>query len=127
MFEDTKSEAAMAGPAQNGNAPAPARKTKARAKSIAAGTAPSPPVPEAVAVPLEIHEQSRKPVKAKTIITSGVSKRTGKPFFMIVAAPGYAIARVILTDLDRESKRTRVAIIAERRRGRPANSQRGKG
>lgn len=110
------------------NGTAAARKAVTKAKLMAAGLAPvaPEPAPEPVQLPLEVHEQSSKPQKAKTIVTSGVSKKSGKPYFMIVAAPGYAIARVILTDLDRDSRRCRTAVIAERRRGRPANSQRGK-
>lgn len=81
-------------------------------------------MPSVVTLPLEVHEASSKPERARTIVTVGTSKRTGKPYYMLTAAPGFAIARVILTDHDGDSGRCRTAVIAERRRGRPANSQR---
>ena len=74
-------------------------------------------------VPVEVREQSRKPQRLKVITTRGKDK-DGKPFVMITAAPGFVIARVVFTDIDEKTKRCKPAVITERRRGRPHNSQR---
>lgn len=91
------------------------------------GTAPRMPrngIAPPLQVPVEVREQSRKPKRLKVVTTRGRTK-DGRPFVMMVAAPGFAIARVIMTDLDPVTKQCKVAVICERRRGRPANSQRG--
>jgi hypothetical protein len=76
-----------------------------------------------VQVPVTVQEQSRKPKRLQVITTRGVDKK-GKPFVMMVAAPGFVIARIVFTDIDEKTRRCRHAVITERRRGRPHNSQR---
>jgi hypothetical protein len=76
-----------------------------------------------VQVPVEVREQSKKPKRLEVITTKGISK-AGKPFVMMVPAPGFAIARVIFTDLDQKRRLARTIVIAEKRKGRPHNSQR---
>src|SRR5258706_13963421 len=88
------------------------------------GTAPRKIVTAPVQLPVEVREQSSKPKKLEVITTSGISKKTGKPYKMMVAAPGFAIARVIFNDIDHKRKLARTIVIVERRKGRPANSQR---
>ncbi len=68
------------------------------------------------------------PLLATKLGQNGATARgpigTGKPYVMMVPAPGFVIARVIFTDLDAKSKRARTLVITEKRKGRPRNSQR---
>jgi hypothetical protein len=74
-------------------------------------------------VPVEVREQSKKP-KRLQVHTSRVKGRDGQPVVIMTAASGFAISRVIFSEIDDATKKCRVAVITERRRGRPANSQR---
>jgi hypothetical protein len=83
-------------------------------KAMANGTKP-------LQVPVEVTEQSRKPERAKVITTRGVSE-SGKRHVTMTPAPGFAIARVILYDIDPKTQRAKFKVVCRHQRGRPHQS-----
>jgi hypothetical protein len=81
-------------------------------------TAPAP-----LTAPVEVRQQSAKPRRGEIVITRGTGE-DGKPILIITPQPGFAIARLVCRDIDQATKRCRPVVVTERRKGRPANSQR---
>ena len=78
---------------------------------------------EPLQVPATVTEADRRPKRLK-VVTTRSRDANGKPIVIMRPAPGYTIERVIMTDLDQSTKRCKPAVIVEKRRGRPHNSQR---
>ncbi len=86
------------------------------------GTAPLPPEP--LCVPVTVMEQPRKREQQMNVRRS--TDKAGKPVIVMVPNPGWAVSRIVMADIDDTTRRAKVGVVCERRRGHVARWQKSK-